>query len=354
MTAPVINFEMHRHADVDASTVNVNGNECVRILVNEDVEHIFPSTSRVSKALEVSTIDQIRDRLNGGHFFTAENELVDFRDSQYNGFVHSTENIASLVDTIGISNKSDLAGGRKYATTQGNVVLASEWTKSEIVVPEYNEGGQFDSHLMFQWSPFNQNVNSMFYLKRLICLNGMVGLTNFLNARIPVVNRWSDHLDIAATQIQNKIESKVGTRLSAMGKTPASVQQLQLVADHAAKRAKDDINSDNIEVLERIARVANPRVHLADTYKDRVFDNANLAAQMPAHLSEFDAMNLATEINTHTNSTTGSTNRALDKFASDLVFTPVDNSSRAARFATGTISSTFSNPEQAFYGTVAA
>lgn len=324
----------------------------VTIGVNDKYTHDFDPKSRISKALTVATPEAIQNRLNGGSFFFVENELMDFRDSSYRGFVHDNSAIDSLMEVLGYSSK--LSGfGRKLNTQSKNFMLGRTWNEHEITVPAYDDGGVFSSRLAFTWNPFHQNVKSFFELIRLICTNGMVGYTSFLNSNIPLVNRWQDHLNIATMQIQNKVENKVAHRLEEMGNERASVADLSLLANHVHERLNaSSMGSDEHTRLKNIFQVVHPMFHLFDHYKPTVFENQNLAAQLPGHLTSFDAWNVATEVSSHTNDAGKSTDAGLQKFANELVFSESNNvQSRSARFESPPVSA-FSDPERAFFGEV--
>jgi len=90
---------------------------------------------------------------------------------------------------------------------------------------------------------------------------------------------------------------------------------------------------------------------LKDVYRFGVFEDKNLSAQLPGHLTAFDAYNIATELRTHTNPTSKSTDNALDKFANVLLFDRQSNYNAAGKVVNRT--SSFSDPTKAFFGEAA-
>lgn len=314
------NFNLIRGAEkVDVEAVHLRNKQVkARVIVNDEFEYTFPTSSRISQALTGSTEAQLAERLTGGQFFFIGNELVDFRDRHYNGFIHDDDSIRSLMDTIGIMDKT--AVPLQTNTVSGEVILASEWNKSEITVPFYQDGGQFTSQLIFKWSPFSNYINSAFYLVRQICTNGMIGISQFMNTKVPLVNRWVEHLDIAAIQMQNKIEKAVSDRVSIMGRSRASVAECQLVADHITKRKANQPSREAYEMLTNMGMIATPEIHLGNVYRDRVFQDQRIASQLPSHLSQYDLFNIVTEVNSHTAPTDTSTRFALDRMANNLMF----------------------------------
>jgi hypothetical protein len=308
------------------------------------------------------TPKELGDRLSGGSFFAVDDQLIDFRDGQYNGFIHTPETINAFMDVLGVQSTSDIPLARRNArrddddTGQGSLVLRKVWDKTEIIVPGYQTGGDFHSELSYVWNPFVKTVNSAFDLVRLICTNGMVGLTSFLNTKVPLFNRWDEHLDIAARQIQNKVNSTVVERVQRMRDERASVADCLLVASHAFSRmtVEGGITTEQRHRLEQVFNIANPRTHLAAVYRSDVFEDKNLSAQLPGHLTNLDVFNIATEIRTHSSETSKSSNFALDRIANGLLF---DNDTNAmvgvSSLSTLPKLSAFSDDEAAFFGEMA-
>lgn len=343
-----MNFEMINNANVSIETGYTDKNFPVAIAtINDTYRHHFDETSRVSKALDVMTSDDLATRLTGGSFFMGNGELLDFRDGQYNGFVHNDESIQKLIDVIGYTEKKT-----RNNTVANNVSLSKIWSNHDIEVPLYASGGNFQSQLSFSWNPFKKDVHSTFELIRLICSNGMTGLTSFLNTKIPLINRWEEHLEIASRQIQNKVSSKVVARLGEMGNERATVAECQSIVTHADTRLKNgNVDQTSRDRLKNIGMIASPLLHLGNMYKENVFSDKRLGAQLPSHLSTFDIYNMATEINTHTGETSGSSSFAIDKIANALIFDREDLTKHSARFGQPTLSA-FSDADAAFFGVV--
>lgn len=314
-------YKMLREAPVTAKVSrDDNGKTVVDATIAGKYEHRFPAGSRVCKAAEAMTERDLTDRLSGGHFFFVEDNLVDFRYASYNGFVHSDQSIDQLFDTIGVTGQNSSSSVRNHNQQKGKYVLGSKWSNHDIQVPGYHEGGEFTSQLNYNWSPFHRNVGTSFMLTRLICENGMVGLGNFLNAKIPLINRWKEHLEIANRQIQNKVETRVRERLAEMGKQRATVGELGLITQHAHKRLHHESNDQVLQRLSGIMEVCDPSIHLNNVYSTTVFNDKQMAAQLPGHMTVFDAYNLATELRTWTNENDKSSDHALDRFTNTLVF----------------------------------
>lgn len=334
------NFEMIHNGRVSMSaSFDERRRPCAHVVINDKYEHVFSPKHPLSTALNAYTPDIVAERLDGGNFFILDDSLIDYRDKNYLGFVHTNDNIRSLIEHVGVTTYKD-----------GRTEMAKVWSENPFSVPKYNDGGEFKTQLIFKWNPFHKIIQSMFELERLICTNGMTGMSSLFNSRIPLVNRWSEHLNIASAQIQNKLENIVSARLAEMGDERASVQQCIHIRDHAKNRRG---NSQDINMrLENISRVADPVRALSGYYQSHIFSNKNMAAQVPGHLTSFDVYNLITEVRTHTPETSKSSNGALDRAANDIIFSnEIDVNQATARY-TNPVKSAFSDPEQAFYGVV--
>lgn len=328
------------------------------ITIDGEFEHVFPHTSRVSRHLDSMSTEDLQDRLTGGSYFLVEGELVDFRDSSYHGFVHDTKTIDTFMDILGYQRKDELKMVHMQKNQQDDdvhspIVLRKVWNEGEINVPGYAQGTDFNSLLSFQWNPFMKNVNTMLDIVRLICTNGMVGITSFLNTKVPVMNRWEEHLDIASRQIQNKVNDIVIQRIGQMVHENCSLADLLLLEDHITTRMSSSIDQSEYRTLSSMINAVSPRLQLSHVYRESTFDDKNLAAQLPGHLSLFDAFNIATQVRTHVAETAKSSDFALDKFANGILF----DRERANYNATAKFKphdqKAFQNPEQAFWGIAA-
>lgn len=359
----VAKFDLVRNADVEVTPRTVEDKakkksyQVVDITVNDKYKHTFGENSRITKALQHMDARDLAARLHGGSYFFVNGMLVDHRDNAYNGFIHDNHSITKMIELIGVRHMTirDRRALQMNASGTQDFALSGVYNKREIIVPEYLSGGVFESQLMYNWNPFHQNIRGVFELVRLICTNGMVGVSDFMNTNIPMVNRWEEHLEIAARQIQNKVADKVAGRLKTMSDEQATVGELTLLSEHATSRmaAKSDQLPEERERLTNIYKVVNPVFHCADHYKASVFSDTNVSAQLPGHLSMFDAFNIATEMYTHTNESEGSSGLALQRIANNLLFdTKAKREQRLSRMLLNPLRSAFSDVRTAFFGDV--
>ena len=352
-------IELIRNAKVDVHPVIAeNGDILAGITINDKYDHTFDAHSRISKVLsntnDTRSLDvakkQLQDRLTGGDYFMIDDELVDFRDSMYNGFVHNESSIGHLIDNIGIMrSEASLRHGLKLNTQSRKHILASRYSSEDVSIYGLQDGGVFSTNIIYSWSPFTSFVKGAFEIVRLVCANGMVGTTELINSNIPLVNRWEEHLRISNKQMQNAVQGLITARMKDMTEQRASVTDLRLIARHADNRLSTVVDKAEKERLERIKFIADPMIHLPDYYSLEALQDTNIAAQLPGHLSEFDAWNCITEIMTHTNDNDKSTPRSMQMMANQLVF-PKKESNTNHHLNTTPLLSAFSNPEVAFFG----
>lgn len=345
-------YELIRNADVKVERHRNSQNQWLAEIQVAGHSHTFPANSRVSRALETNTVDDIQERFKGGTYFFVEGTLVDFRDRQYQGFIQDDASIASLVRVIGIIDRRSISTHLSDNQTSRRYVLGCSWDASQFTIEDFAKDGTFENELLFGWSPFNKDVSSAFMLKQMSTGNAIRGMSSFLRKKIPLINRWEEHLDIACKQLQVRIDSEVKKRFKKMNIERASVQELLLISDHAKTRLDKGPNVKGSAAEARLRRIhmtANPIVHTNGIYKESVFTDMRLAAQRSGHLSVFSVYQLATEMRTHTEEADGSSTLALDRFANDLIFNHHDLTQYGARFET-VKAPVFKDSEHAFFG----
>lgn len=352
---------MHKgkvHVQADITVVDENDN--VR-------NHRFPSHSRVSEHLQMMTPNQLQSRLEHGTFMFLDGDdgssrLVDFRGGQYNGFIHTDDTIREFADRLGFTPITD-NGNRFHANAarqttnlirdiKGKSFLGRPWSSRSVDVQSLKDGGSFQTDLIYQWSPFVQNVQSDFRVVRLICTNGMIGATSLFKAQIPLFNRWEEHLHIASRQLHDRMDSYLDHRVTELTKSRATVLDCLRIADHLTDRLAKavDVNDKATHAhLLSLLSVCSPIEHLGHVYREDVFTNRALAGKVPSHLSAFDVWNISTETNTHSGQTSTSSAAGVNKLALDLMFNRNFANERFHIIDAKCKLSDASNAEQAFF-----
>lgn len=349
-------YNLIRNAQVDViAHKDKTGQPIAQLIVDDQFIHTFDAKSKISQALLSMEERDLKAKLEGGSYFFVGDKLIDFRDSAYTGFIHSDDAIKQLMAILGIRdelNASERNVLRLNTVSNSGLILNKLWTDDDFHVDGYLDGGEFSSRVSFTWSPYSNAVRGVYEIIRQICSNGMVGISDLINSKIPLVNRWEEHLEIAAIQLRNAVQSHTSRRLSQMGHERATVKELQAIKNHASERLDFAINISDPqrrETLTNIVRIADPERHLQHIYSSEVFDNAALSARAAGHLTKFDAWNLVTEVFTHTLETTTSTGTALQRMANALVF-PAKDADKGVIANHMPIQSAFSDSEAAFFG----
>jgi hypothetical protein len=348
-----------RSASVQVEPRITNNNVVAHITVGNKFEHTFDVKSRVSQFLQDTSgtaqlelaREQLQDRMNGGNYFFVEDKLVDYRDSKYDGFIHTDNNIDNLMSELGFQTKvkSQRRSGLRLNTVNSDIALVRETKPETFEIPGYVKGGKFDSSILFTWSPFTSNIRANFELVRQICTNGAIAKTSMINSQIPIINQWKEHLRIAEKQLQNSIQSLATNRIEQMINTRATVRELQMISGHAVERLKYTNHQNDKVRLKNICKVVDVVEHLSDYYAPNVFSNKNLSSQLPTHLSKFDAWNCITEMLTHTNAEDTSTSGSLQIMANGMLF-PAQKAADERQYKTQPLLSAFNGVDTAFFG----
>ena len=331
----------------------------VAVIELDGMTHRFHRTSRVSKHLDDMPVKQLEEQLRTGAYFfvevDGEPKLVDFKLDAAHHFIHPDHEIRGLMNHIGVSEIDSVH--RRNRHLHGNTqldthFLGAPYSAEDLTVDILNRmiaGGEFQSIVRYLWSPFNKAINGTFELIRLICANGMIGTTNFMNSKIPLMNMWEENMSIANRQLQSRIHNKATQRLNMMNTEGSSLLTLMQITSHIEKRLEnDDIDAEEDAILRGLKNVVDPRVHMMNVYRESVFDNAHVAAQQVGHLTKMDAWNIVTEMSSHTSENNKSTTFALSRIANDLVF--AERNFRVKQM----LDSPFKSADHAFFGNIIA
>lgn len=351
-----VEYNLYRNAKVAVVPSRDDaGHSIAKIYVN-DKQHTFTKDSRISKALDYYDEEQIRlasrqlqERLSGGQYFFIENELVDFRDADYDGYTHDDNAIDNLMDILGVrTGEAKTRSGLRLNTVDSNYTLVNRQDSQNFQIKGLEKGGDFNSTMLFTWSPFQSYIQGKFEILRLICTNGMVGNSELINSKVPFVNKWEEHLTIANNQMQNKVHKLVAKRLEDMTHTRASVSDMQMITRHASDRFNDTLSQSERDRINNIITVSDPYRNLKGHYKESVFKDKNLASRCAAHVTRYDLYNIITELRTWVAPSAKSTDLALNVFANSILFPTVEKNTNY--YDTKPLLSYFSNPDEAFFG----
>lgn len=321
-------FSLHRDAKVgEAHLQRVGKDHKQSLIVNVDGKPVtFGHNTAITQAFIGSSDGpkQVVDRLNGGQYFFHKDQLVSYRTGSYNGFVHTDDSISQLIEHVGYTaGEMPRAIRDPRRQTSDKVSLQSKFSTVELDIDAMSVGSDMRNELSFAWDPFHMHVNSILKVVRMVCSNGMVGVRELFNTKIPVISDWLEHMRIANAQIQNKASSIVRQRIGQMGNERASVNDCMRVHDACIARlmnATTQLSHSEIERLQNIALVTDANLHCNANYTTNMIHDSRLSSQIASHLSQLTLWNMTTELATHTTENEQNTNNALTRLANALLF----------------------------------
>lgn len=309
---------------------------------NEVYSHIFDETTDVVKMLNSMDFNIISDRMNGGSFVIDDGgKIVDFRFGDYRGCIRSQDQIDNLAEEIGFSSVA--RGQRSVGGDLGSMFSQIRHNKNGVFfggksdndvffdVEGLKEGGEFKNNLIYRWSPFEENVEATVETERLVCTNGMFGMSPLVTKSVPIINDIGRHLKIMEAQLNPQMSAILRERFAQMLNSHASVADVKQVLSFIYSRIASANNSSfatssdhDMQVLKGLANSLDLS-HLSDVIDFSGELSGNMESVLPSGISQFDLFNVATEMSTHT-SGSSQDNSVAQKFINSLVFDKTKNS----------------------------
>jgi len=301
-----LNLEIIRKARVEISPVFIESGIALKIIIENRYVHIFSPQSKESLALKSTDLKMLESLYNNGFYIIADEKLVDYRLSSYQGFIQTDSAMAKLQEVIGIEklskNNSSVKGLFSQHKTSGKsgIYLGGEWDNFELDVKELGDGGLFKNNLLYKYSPFSANIITSLEVERLICTNGMVASSPFITFEVPVINDWEKNLHVVSAQLKPKINDILSQRMASMADQRASVATIMKIEALLDERDASTLLTDiERQRLESMANISNSMLNLGKYYHSDVFKDAKKASFLDSHLTQFDAFNILTEASTH-------------------------------------------------------
>ena len=89
-------------------------NIVLRIIVDDKFVHTFDAASRETRLLAEMELSVLQKKFNGGTYvFSESGQMIDYRTSDYKGFIHSDEAIMTLSEKIGCKVSNTATSGRR-------------------------------------------------------------------------------------------------------------------------------------------------------------------------------------------------------------------------------------------------
>lgn len=306
------------------------------IQVEDEMPHMFEKNDSENRLLEQMDLKTIQEKFNGGTYVFNNGKLIQYRDSFWNGYVRSQEEMNMLGEIIGSQAAKQKRGvSGMFESFRMNSInkqhfLGGEGQDFDLSIKELGEGGEFKNRLVYSWSPFDKNLLINLETERLICTNGMVGMSSFVTKAVPLVNRYQEHLDLISVQLQPQFNAILKDRFQNMSEQRASIhtmmnahklltarQKENNVSMRGGNRTDDVLGS--ISRLKKITPLLDVRETLGGVYKKEAFNNVEQNRHLEGNLTQYDVFNMLTEASSHTNGSFDSTDR-IQKEINRIVF----------------------------------
>ena len=328
------NFEVIQNANVDVKLKFDPKSEefVVEVVVDGkygSYTHTFSRKSPVNKIAREVEFPILKEKLNGGTYVFSDGKLIDFRMSDYRGYVRSENEINSLAEKVGFSRKNhnnravngDLLSVFNQLRHRNNVFLGGESEDFFMDVEGLGAGGAFKNRLIYRWSPFDKNIQTTIEVERLVCANGMVGMAPLVTRETPVINDVDRNLDIIDMHLRPEMSRILQERFAQMAQNRASVADVLEANRHIYDRLRSNqVSEHDFKVLQGLASVTKLD-HLGGVFSKNLF-SSSAARTAPSDLTQFDVFNIMTEMCSHTVADEYS-NRHAQHFINKIVFDTV-------------------------------
>jgi hypothetical protein len=358
-------FEMIRAATNIEISTNVNHGTgqitgvsiAVKSQSGKVYQHTFGPKSKEVKSAFFHGMEGLRRHFVGGAYFFVGDKLCDYKPcspgkDRYTGFIHTDEALVKLAEELGIevattrkSVSQNLVESRTRNTN--GIMLGKASSDFSMNIDALGEGGQFNNRIIHKWSPFSDLIDNVIEAIRLICTNGMTAESELFTKSVRIVNEIEDNLRTVFNQIQPTYTDVMSKRFIEMSQTPTTVAFLQAITRLLESRLKDiesGYTTENgivvplsglsiQEVDDQATKIRNlimaidPSIMLEGYYDESVFTTSHLAQTAPGHISQYDALNVITELNTHYAGDELSS-RSADRLANSLMFDEITQGRR--------------------------
>lgn len=363
-------LEVIRNADVEVKLdfLQAAGAFQLTLIIDDRFVHQFPVEAKESQMCMSTEVSVIQAHFNGGTYVFFDGQMVDYRGSEYRGFIHSETGVSELSDRIGVKRYSEVkVTGDKFhegvnersqqsrrsifnryrGFGSNGIFLGGEAESFQMEVESLGEGGAFENRLIYRWSPFSDKITTSLEVMRLICSNGMVANAPLVTYAVPLINDWERNLSITATQLKPRFNSLLNDRFKDMRSTRASVRQAMDANSLLLARAEDkNIDPTEASKLNSMAYQVSPELHLHKYYKEDLFGDKKAAESFGSHLTQFDVYNILTEASSHYGEQEES-DRTIQRFLNAMVF---DSNNKKQSLTIEMPESADSDHRRAFFG----
>lgn len=293
--------------------------------------HTFNEKSQVAKMAGEVEFPILKEKLQNGTYVFSDGKLIDFRTSDYNGYVRSEDEINGLADKVGFSQQGkgskavngDLLSVFSQLRHRNGVFLGGESEDFFMDVEGLGSGGAFKNRLVYRWSPFDKNIQTSIEVERLVCANGMVGMAPLVTRETPIINDIDRNLDIIDMHLRPEMSRILQERFANMANNRASVADvLEANAMIYDRLRNNQVSEHDFKVLQGLANVTKLD-HLQGVFSQNLF-GSQAAKTAPSDLTQFDLFSIMTEMSSHTASDQQG-NQQAQHFINKVVFDTVKN-----------------------------
>lgn len=350
------NFKVLKEASVDVRYHTVKEDDIRLMLIFDNKSpYIFEKNAKENNLISETDLKTIKEYFNKGTYIFVGDTLVDYRSSMYTGYVRDQNEINLLSDVIGTktisSNERGVRGlfnnfRKNQNPINKELFLGGDGHTFNLSIDGLGEGGEFKNKLVHQWSPFSDKIVISLETERLICENGMVGMSSFVTKQVPIVNRHLEHLELINVQLAPEINSLLKERFSSMSNTNASLSSM-MKAHGILKERNKNKSPENITNLSTLKNLVDVEANLAHIYEPLTFKNKEKCKTLKGNITQFDLFNILTEASTHSNGDDKNTMR-LQKEINCLVFDELEDQKNVQ--GTAPTLSSDSDHKRAFFG----
>lgn len=321
-----MSIQIIRYANVQASRRGFADESHIDIQIDcghSLVKHRFLAGSETCRFLSAFDDYEMARKFNGGHYCIMDGVLVSFRYSDYNGFLHSDDSIATLSEVLGIDRDGNTKSSRLIDSP---IFLGGAGESFGVRVSGLGDGGEFDANLVYNWSPFSDRISCATEMVRLVCDNGMVSRSRVLTREVRIINDWQRNLGVVSTQMRPIITDFIQNRYTEMVKERATLSETNSALSVLTNRVCKGNTYEEKARLERLINVVDVRSRI-DQYKGVP---TSKTSSIITDLTRYDVVNVLTEAFSHVESSVSNNNSiqgAINKMVTNRNKIIVDSSS---------------------------
>jgi hypothetical protein len=141
-------------------------NNLPKIIINNHYEHTFNVHSNIYKLFKSKGIKYLQSILNNGYFFIIDDNLIDFRYNNYDGFI--CNNPSNLIEHLGYIEfpPPNLRKSLHMLNINNDYLTIKLSQQSPLIYDAYiDDPDEYETGVCYNWSPFQNYIRCIPYLK---------------------------------------------------------------------------------------------------------------------------------------------------------------------------------------------